>query len=80
MLATGALPAVASSAVGFKIGDLELANASSSSISNIRSMVESFGRMTGLKGAFRAALDFLRPLSWLGELAYVIEASNTGTI
>jgi len=49
----GVLNADADSEVGFSAGDLEIlgVSGSSSSISNMRSMVESFGRILGLKGA-----------------------------
>jgi hypothetical protein len=55
-------------AIGFgDVGSFDV-NVSSSSMSNIKSTVESFGRMVGLKGAFRDVLDFRLALSWLGEL------------
>ncbi len=49
----GVLDVDASSEVGFSAGDLEIlgVSGSSSSISNMRSTVESFGRILGLKGA-----------------------------
>ena len=53
----------------FDFKELELAGnkVSSSSISNIRSFADSLGRILGLKGAFRAAFDFLLGVSWPGE-------------
>jgi hypothetical protein len=51
----------------FWTGDLGLPRGPSSSITNIRSTVESFGLRLGLKGAFRVALDLRLALSWLGD-------------
>jgi hypothetical protein len=50
---------------GVCLGDAGFARipASSSSMSNIKSATESFGRMAGLKGAFRVVLVFLRIFS-----------------
>lgn len=64
-IADGVLDAELNLGLGLIKGDLGLpgASGSSSSISNIRSAVESFGRMLGLNGAFRAALDLLLDFS-----------------
>lgn len=64
-IADGVLEAEFRSGLGLILGDRGLPGerGSSSSISNMRSVVESFGRMLGLNGAFRAALDLLLDFS-----------------
>lgn len=65
------------SGAGFGDGNLGLPIewlSPSSSMSNIKSTVESFGLMLGLKGAFRAALNFLLDFSWLGDPCCIISS------
>lgn len=78
--AEGSLDDGLRSGLGLIAGDLGLpgARGSSSSMSNMRSAVESFGRMLGLNGAFRAAFDFRRDFSCVGELA--IKSSRLPTL
>lgn len=53
--------------LGIEVDEAPSASASSSSISKTRSIPVSLARTDGLKGAFLAAFDFRRTLSWEGE-------------